>query len=100
MAQTGPETWGAEVQGRPVSQSALEEFATKARMVAGRICSIDPFNPGRHPSGSNFTISQSMPFVDYGAVNSQRGRPNRGRSKNPGERREQAAAHARNLSLR
>lgn len=45
---------------------ALDEFAAKTGMIVGQIYSFDLFNAERHPSGSNFTITTSMTFVDCG----------------------------------
>lgn|GEM_PF-1929063 len=47
-------------------QVKLDEFAAKIGMVTGQIYSLDLFNAERHPSGSNFTITTSMTFVDCG----------------------------------
>ncbi|MEO6598924.1 MAG: fibro-slime domain-containing protein [Polyangiaceae bacterium] len=47
-------------------QVKLDEFATKAGMVVGQTYRFDLFNAERHPSGSNFTITTSMTFVDCG----------------------------------
>jgi fibro-slime domain-containing protein len=47
-------------------QVKLDEFAAKTGMVVGQIYSLDLFNAERHPSGSNFTITTSMTFVDCG----------------------------------
>jgi len=47
-------------------QVKLEEFAGKAGMVIGEIYALDLFNAERHPSGSNFTLTTSMTFVDCG----------------------------------
>ena len=47
-------------------QIQLDEFAQKAGLVVGEVYSLDLFNAERHPSGSNFTITTSMTFVDCG----------------------------------
>jgi len=47
-------------------QVKLDEFASKAGMVVGQTYDFDLFNAERHPSGSNFTITTSMNFVDCG----------------------------------
>jgi fibro-slime domain-containing protein len=47
-------------------QVKLDEFAAKAGMVVGQIYDFDLFNAERHPSGSNFTLTTSMTFVDCG----------------------------------
>lgn len=47
-------------------QVKLDEFAAKANMVVGQIYDLDLFNAERHPSGSNFTLTTSMTFVDCG----------------------------------
>jgi fibro-slime domain-containing protein len=47
-------------------QVKLDEFAAKAGMVVGQIYGLDLFNAERHPSGSNFTLTTSMTFVDCG----------------------------------
>lgn len=47
-------------------QVRLDEFATKAGMVTGEVYTFDLFQAERHPSGSNFTITTSMTFVDCG----------------------------------
>ncbi len=47
-------------------QVKLDEFAQTAGLVIGQVYSLDLFNAERHPSGSNFTITTSMTFVDCG----------------------------------
>jgi fibro-slime domain-containing protein len=48
------------------AQVKLDDFASKASMVVGEVYSLDLFQAERHPSGSNFTITTSMTFVDCG----------------------------------
>lgn len=47
-------------------QVKLDELALQAGLVIGEVYSLDLFNAERHPSGSNFTITTSMTFVDCG----------------------------------
>jgi len=44
----------------------LDERAADAGLVIGEVYDLDLFNAERHPSGSNFTITTSMTFVDCG----------------------------------
>jgi fibro-slime domain-containing protein len=44
----------------------LDQFAGQADLTVGTVYSLDLFNAERHPSGSNFKITTSMTFVDYG----------------------------------
>ena len=47
-------------------QVKLDEPAAKAGVVIGQVYGFDLFQAERHPSGSNFTITTSMTFVDCG----------------------------------
>lgn len=44
----------------------LDDHAADAGLVVGQVYDLDLFNAERHPSGSNFTITTSMTFVDCG----------------------------------